>query len=296
MSTYRILLIDDQPLVLSALARYLEQQGYEVHTRGNGKEGVEAAEELRPDVVITDVLMPVMDGWAVLKHLRAKPEFALTPLVVLTDLDSSEHRIQGFTTGADDFVSKNTIVEELEARISRAVERSLALRQAVGIDHEPAKSAPDATVDSSEQDGDKSASVSDHWNLPSFSDAAASVAPPVEEDDDDRDGESGMRGNVDQIGLASILTLLSGGDKTGVLTLTRADGRSVGNIYLRDGVILQAQIDDEDDADQMGCFCKIMGWAGASFSFSRQKVTVEDKLKIPTEHLLMEASRILDEG
>ena len=114
--------------------------------------------------------------------------------------------------------------------------------------------------------------------------------------DTDGEGDSGMRGNVEQIGLASILTLLSSGEKTGVLVLTRADGRANGRIYLREGSILQSEVDEEPDLDQMASFCKIMGWANASFSFNRQNVSVEDKLCIPTEPLLMEASRVLDEA
>jgi len=295
MPKYRILLIDDQPLVLSALARYLEQEGYEVHTRSNGEDGVGAAESLDPDVIITDILMPVMDGWDVLKHLRSKSQFALTPIIVLTDLDSSDYRIQGFSGGADDFISKNTIVEELAVRVSRAVERAVILKRVVKGESPVSELGSVERRESragNEDSSDNVGELADQWELPSFDQSRMKSAGG----DESLDGESGMRGNVDQIGLASILTLLSSGEKTGVLTMTRADGRVDGQIYLRDGMILKSEIDDENELDQMSTFCKILGWAGATFSFSRQDVTCDDELNIPTEHLLMEASRILDEG
>lgn len=302
MAKYRILLIDDQPLVLSALARYLEQEGYEVHTRSNGEDGVGAAESLDPDVIITDILMPMMDGWEVLKHLRSKPQFALTPIIVLTDLDTSDHRIQGYSCGADDFVSKNTIVEELAVRISRAVERASILKRSVkGESPVSMLGSPAGRESRSEDAGEEEGpgttehlELADEWELPSFDQSRMKASRSGEVQN--AEAGSGMRGNVDQIGLASILTLLSSGEKTGVLTMTRADGGLNGQIYLREGNILKAEIDDEDELDQMSSFCKIMGWAGAMFSFSRQDVTIDDELNIPTEHLLMEASRILDEA
>ncbi len=115
MATYRILIIDDQPLVLTAIARFLEQRGYEVHTAANGEEGLAAAESVHPDLIITDVKMPIMDGWTLVKTLRSRPAFAVLPLIILTDQDSAESRMQGFRLGADDFVSKGTIVEEFLA-------------------------------------------------------------------------------------------------------------------------------------------------------------------------------------
>lgn len=296
-----VLLIDDQPLVLTALARYLEQRGFRVFARNNGKEGIEAAEELEPDVIITDVMMPVMDGWAVVKHLRSKSRFALTPVIILTNLDSAEDRIQGFTTGADDYVSKNTIVEELEARITRAVLRSESLRKGVmaTTEQKPMKKGPAAGPHTA---ATKPATrggpaLSDHWILPGFDDPfphegrrpARRAAGPA-------DAGSGMRGSVNQIGLASILTLLSNGGKTGMLTLTRADGRLQGRIILRDGTILQVKVDERDTLDGMKSFCLLLTWRDATFVFDTKEVNDADELHIPTEHLLMEAARLMDEG
>ena len=132
MTDRSILLVDDQPLVLSAIAHYLNQHGYQVHTATNGTEALSQMEDIEPDLVITDVVMPVMDGWKLIRSLRATPKYTLLPVIVLTDQDSSESRIQGFTLGADDFVSKTTLVQELEIRINRALERAEAIASAVG--------------------------------------------------------------------------------------------------------------------------------------------------------------------
>ncbi len=295
-----VLLIDDQPLVLTALARYLEQRGFRVFARNDGKEGIEAAEELEPDVVITDVMMPVLDGWAVVKHLRSKPRFALTPVIILTDLDSAEDRIQGFTTGADDYVSKNTIVEELEARIMRAVQRSESLRKGVmrAAESKPVKPSPSTgpRAPSARPSAPTGPALSDHWSLPAFEDPFPHEGRRPTRRAGPTDAGSGMRGSVNQIGLASILTLLSNGMKTGILTLTRADGRLKGRIFLRDGTILKVKVDERDSLDGMQSFCLLLGWRDATFVFNSCAVNDADELKIPTEHLLMEAARLMDEG
>lgn len=300
MAKTSVLLIDDQPLVLTALARYLEQKGFRVYARSNGKEGLDAAEELEPDVIITDVMMPVMDGWEVVKQLRSKPRFALTPVIILTDLDSAEHRIQGFTTGADDYVSKNTIVEELEARITRAVNRSGLLRKGILASTEsklPRRALGAGPFAPTEKPGSKpQPTVADSWSLPAFDENF----PPGGRRSSRRaaaaDSGSGMRGSVNQIGLASIISLLSNGGKTGILALSRADSGAQGQIFFREGTVLKVQIGNREGLDSMKSFCLMLAWRDATFVFNSEEVTLADELNIPTEHLLMEAARLTDEG
>ncbi len=110
-----VLVIDDEPTVRELIARYLTKAGFHVEVATNGAEGLRLAKELRPNAITLDVLMPGMDGWAVLSALKADPELADTPVIMLTMTDN---RNLGFALGATDYLSKpidrNRLVTLLE--------------------------------------------------------------------------------------------------------------------------------------------------------------------------------------
>jgi PAS domain S-box-containing protein len=98
-----ILVIDDEPSVRELVARYLTKAGFHVHTASSGAEGLRLAEQIRPNAITLDVLMPEMDGWAVLSALKAHPTLADTPVIMLTITDN---RSMGFSLGATDYLTK----------------------------------------------------------------------------------------------------------------------------------------------------------------------------------------------
>lgn len=98
-----VLVIDDDPTTLDLLARFLTKEGFRVKTASGGEEGLKLARELRPAVITLDVMMPAMDGWAVLTALKADPELAEIPVVMLTIVDD---RNMGFALGAADYMTK----------------------------------------------------------------------------------------------------------------------------------------------------------------------------------------------
>jgi CheY-like chemotaxis protein len=98
-----VLVIDDDPGVRELMSRFLAKEGFEVHTAANGEEGLRLARELHPHSITLDVLMPGMDGWGVLAALKADPELATIPVIMLTIMDDKNI---GFALGAADFVSK----------------------------------------------------------------------------------------------------------------------------------------------------------------------------------------------
>lgn len=311
-----ILIVDDQPLVLTAIARFMEQKGYTVHTASNGKEGLAGAETVRPDLIITDVMMPVMDGWDFVRALRATPAFTLVPVIILSDQDSAESRMQGFRLGADDYVAKTTIVDELEVRIARALERTATIHRALGLTP-PAAAAAAAVVaepapareiaepfkpaGAAPLEGGTGGGGASMLNLPPLVEPPPKkpgrTAPPkpVDSPGAPADGSAGMSGTLDQIGLASIITLLGTSGKTGILTLTRAGEGESGRLFMRDGNILKIRVDSNPDIENIEAFTVLMRWKNATFSFRVQDVTAHDELGVPMEHLLMEASRIFDE-
>jgi PAS domain S-box-containing protein len=102
-SCFTVLVIDDDVATQDLMVRYLTKEGFRVETASTGEEGVRRAIELHPDAITLDVLMPKMDGWAVLSALKATPEVAEIPVVVLTIVDDKN---LGFALGASDYLTK----------------------------------------------------------------------------------------------------------------------------------------------------------------------------------------------
>ena len=98
-----VLVIDDDAVVLDLMSRFLAKEGFTVRTADNGKEGIELAKSIRPAAITLDVMMPGMDGWAVLSALKADPETAGIPIIMVTINDNKE---MGFALGAADYLSK----------------------------------------------------------------------------------------------------------------------------------------------------------------------------------------------
>ncbi len=98
-----VLVIDDDPAVLDLMQRFLAKEGFAVRTAANGPDGLALARTLRPTAITLDVMMPGMDGWAVLAALKADPELAAIPVVMVTILDNQE---MGFALGAVEYLTK----------------------------------------------------------------------------------------------------------------------------------------------------------------------------------------------
>jgi DNA-binding NarL/FixJ family response regulator len=119
----RLLLVDDEPGLRTAVKAYLEDEDFVVSTANDGEEGWTLAQELQPDVVITDVMMPRCDGYGLLKRLRADERLGGTPVIFLTAKGMTADRIAGFQAGADDYIPKPFDPDELVARVRNVVRR-----------------------------------------------------------------------------------------------------------------------------------------------------------------------------
>lgn len=135
-----VLVIDDEPTARDLVARYLAKHGFRVETATNGADGLELARTLRPDAITLDVLMPGMDGWAVLSALKADPNLADTPVIMLTMTDN---RSLGFALGATDYLSKpidrKRLLTLLEKRRKVVSERGDVGSILLVDDHEPTR-------------------------------------------------------------------------------------------------------------------------------------------------------------
>jgi CheY-like chemotaxis protein len=107
----------------------LDKRGYTIDTAQDGAEALERVTEATPDLVITDVMMPRMDGWTLIRQLRAKPETAFIPVIFQTALGSDEDRIRGFRLGADDYLPKPFRFEELDLRVQNALRHTGRARE-----------------------------------------------------------------------------------------------------------------------------------------------------------------------
>ena len=116
-----VLVIDDDPTVRDLMARYLIKEGFEVETASGGQEGLHLAKKLLPDAITLDVMMPKMDGWTVLSALKADPELAAIPVIVLTLVDNKE---LGFALGAADYLSKPIDYKRLASLLAQYQPRS----------------------------------------------------------------------------------------------------------------------------------------------------------------------------
>ncbi|WP_326698756.1 response regulator transcription factor [Streptomyces sp. NBC_01754] len=118
----RVLIVDDEAPLAQLLSMALRYEGWEVRSAGDGAAALSAAREFRPDAVVLDVLLPDMDGLAVLGRLRL--EAPDVPVLFLTARDAVEDRIAGLTAGGDDYVTKPFSLEEVVARLRGLIRRS----------------------------------------------------------------------------------------------------------------------------------------------------------------------------
>ena len=112
-----LLIVDDEPGGREALEGLLLNQGYRLAFASGGQEAVRLISELLPDLILLDVMMPGMDGFAVCRHLRADPVTAEIPVLLVTALDDRDTRLEGISAGADDFISKPYDRAELRLRV-----------------------------------------------------------------------------------------------------------------------------------------------------------------------------------
>ena len=120
-SASKILIVDDEPDIVAYLEQLLAALGYATLSAGNGKEALEKVAAESPDLILMDVMMPVMDGITACAALKGKDATRLTPIVIMTALGSMEDRVRGIEAGADDFLIKPVDNRELMARIQTAL-------------------------------------------------------------------------------------------------------------------------------------------------------------------------------
>ncbi len=239
-----VLVADDDAWILRMVATVLEKRGYSVETAVDGEDALARALARTPDLLITDVMMPKMDGWSLVRQLRSHSELAMLPVIFLTALSSEDDRIRGFRLGADDYVTKPFRFEELDLRVAKTLRRT---------------------------------------------------AQAMQETREQLSG-TGLRGDLSQVGLSSLLVLIEMERKTGLLQLRAPDEGPTAQILVREGKVVHARLDDAEEPVDAECVYYLLTWGAGEFEFVACLVEGVDRVNESTTHLLMEGARLMDES
>ncbi len=118
----RVLVVDDEPSIIDAVATALRYEGFDVIEARTGREGLATAQSAQPDLIVLDVMLPDIDGFEIMRRLRA--DGLQTPVLFLTARDSLDDKVQGFSAGADDYVTKPFSLAEIVLRVRAILQRT----------------------------------------------------------------------------------------------------------------------------------------------------------------------------
>jgi DNA-binding response OmpR family regulator/Tfp pilus assembly protein PilZ len=235
-----IVVVEDDPLQREATAAPFRARGDQARLAADGLQGLAMCLQKAPDVVLSDVQMPKMDGWQLLRMVRARPALKHVPVIFLTTLQGDAERLLGYRLGVDDYLGKPHRPEELLARTDRAVTRAEQL--------------------------------------------AASATP---------EHESGLRGDLVQVSLASVLAFLEMEQKTGIL---RVGPVTNGFIAVRQGYpVVVRVIGAPADATAEDLVLGLLDLREGRFEFTSREVTDPDSVGTTVTGLLLEHARRHDE-
>jgi DNA-binding response OmpR family regulator len=258
-----VLVADDDAWIVRMIATVLEKRGYSVETASDGEEALAMAEQRPPDLVITDVMMPKMDGWTLVKQLRARPELAALPVIFLTALASDEDRIRGFRLGADDYMAKPFRFEELDLRVTRSLRRALAAVQ---------------------QTREQLSSPSLRGDLSQMGLSSLLILIELER----KTGQLTLHASLDAT-VDMAINALPEGDPEARLP-------AIGVVLVREGRIVHARLENVEEPVDAECVYHLLTWPAGEFEFTACLVEGEDRIGSSTTALLMEAARRMDEA
>lgn len=232
-----VLVVDDDPRWREYSAEPFVRRGDRVRTVADGLEALSLCVSDPPDVVLTDVNMPRMDGWQLLRMIRARPNLGGVPVVFLTSLDGDEERLKGYQLGVDAYIPKPFHPDELLLRVHRVVRRR---RQAA-----------------------------------------------------ESDTAGTLRGDLENVSAASLLSFLSVERKTGILVVV---GERVARVFLREGRALRVELEgDGPTLPSRDALLDILDWHTGQFEFSVERVGGVDEVRSAISALVLEHARRQDE-
>jgi len=238
----RILLVDGDEWMQRVVMSALQGEDLAIDTAADGCAALQSALAHPPNLIISDVLVPRMNGWRLVRRLRAQRQFADTPFMFLTRLACPESRRHSFRLGADDYLQKPVQPRELIVRVRSALRHSRLARP------------------------------------------VPACAP------------RGVSGTIQDISLATLLVMLEMERKHGLLIVTHCHTGERCRLFLRDGRIVGAVLDDCVAPRHAELVYHALAWSRGTFEFKAVPVEMRDELGASTTQLLMEAARRHDEA
>jgi len=259
MRSARILVVDDDLWIQRTTASVLGQQGHQVSLAGDAHSAFALASRIRPDVVVTTVSLPALDGWSWWERLRALPASAHTPLIFLLPPGDVSTEIAG-AEPSDQRLRKPFRGEDLERSIVTALGSQ---------PEQPAASVPGALPPRPHRAVDPTKPSAGHRPL------------------------SALRGNIDQISISSVLVVLEMERKNGILLIESS--RGVGRLFLRRGRVIRAATEAPVLSGAAAVY-EMVSWTDGGFDFLAGDVGGVDEIQASTTFLLMEGARRIDEA
>jgi len=259
MKAARILVVDDDLWIQRTTASVLGQQGHQVSLAGDAPSAFALASRIRPELILTTLSLPALDGWSWWERLRALPACAEIPIVFLLP---AGNEVSAEIAGA----------EPRDHRLPKPFRGEDLERIVVGILGTP---AVEPATDPSGAAQRPHRSVDPH--------KPSAGHRPL----------SALRGEVDQISLSSVLMILEMERKNGILLVEHRS--ETGRMFLRKGRIIRAAIDDPPVSGAAAVY-QMVSWGHGSFDFLAGDVGGVDEIQASTTYLLMEGARRLDEA
>jgi CheY-like chemotaxis protein len=313
MQRGRVLVVDDEADARATLAELLREEGYLVETASDGFRALGKTPEFEPDVVLTDLNMPAMDGLELLHKLGGQADGPV--MLVMTGFGGVASAVAAMKEGAADYLIKPLNMTELLLALGREMDRVRLRRERAG--HSSAKAgrvvrpisatpsptrgecpredADDAHLGGSQSTSPQSASiprVAARGPLPLRDTPVAPFAPLLRQRAP-RLGRTALIGLLVEFGMSSVLVLLDLQRKSGVVIVRSRRGR--GRIYVREGRVLRASIEGRAAASGALAVYELLTWSDGRFEFQSGAVEGEDEIGSSTTHLLMEGARRQDE-
>lgn len=254
VSALSILVVDDDPWILrmvsSSLVKYPR---YQVDVARDGLQALERIRSSAPALVVLDIMMPRMDGWALAQAMRSDPDLASIPLLFLSALGPEPERLAALGLSERHHISKPFRFQELEERISQLIAEL----------PEPA-----------------------HNTRPNGNSPHAPEAEPAH----------ALDGYLEQLSLSSLLVMMEMERKDGILTLHRESPAARGQVFLRAGRVVNANLDESPNIGPKDSTYEMLRWNRGRFHFQATSVELDDQVQVSTTGLLMESARITDEA
>ncbi|MHC5019138.1 MAG: response regulator [Planctomycetota bacterium] len=273
MAAPRVLVAEGSDAGRIHIADALTDEGYDVTAAADGRDALEQAKATAPDLMVVALDLPKLNGWKVLKRVRALDGLGGTPVLFIAERASDALERKAAKVGAEDVLFRPVHPETLAFRVARALSRRYKVEQV----HRTLKKTADTTR-----------------RMNPKTDVAPAVAEPVQAQP--ATDPPALAGSLAHITLPTVLTMLEVEHKTGRLTIVNGHDGSAGWCELRNGRVMRAVLDGMETFANREAVLRMLTWADGAFRFQVEPVDAADEVGAATTELLIDGARFADES